>query len=464
MATLTVYNPFDRSVIDTLPLTEMDAASARLSEAHALHEAHPQGLPKAERLAILTRFKALMMKHKDELISLSLREGGKPYQDTVIEADRAIDSVQIAIDTLRTLAGTQIPMNINAASSGRMAYTFHTPIGVVLAISAFNHPINLIMHQAIPAVATGCPVLVKPATTTPLTCFKLVELLHRAGLPKEWCQTFVCDNDVANALVKDARISFLSFIGSGKVGWHLRSQLPAGAHCALEHGGAAPVVLAPDANLNNALPKLIKGGFYHAGQVCVSVQRIFVHRSQSKTLCDGLVQLASNLKVGDPADTTTEVGPLILPREVERVDAWVSEAIQGGAQCLTGGKTLSETLYAPTVLLNPPANCTLSKSEIFGPVVTVYEYDDIEEAFARANSLPFCFQASIFSNQLETCLDATQKLTAKTVLVNDHSAFRVDWMPFGGLKESGLGVGGIPYSMHDMLYEKQVIINAKALS
>lgn len=463
MNEVTVYNPYNRDPIKTLPLSDLDSAQSRLADAYALHLAHPHGLPKHDRLDILARFKRLVIEHKASIIDIAIREGGKPYPDTVVEADRAIECIQVAIDTLRTLGGHEIPMGINPASTGRMAYTFHAPLGVVLAISAFNHPINLIMHQVVPAVATGCPVLIKPASSTPMTCLNLLDLLHQAGLPKAWAHTILCKNEVAEALVKDERVAFLSFIGSGKVGWYLRSQLAPGTHCALEHGGAAPVILAPDVDLETTLPKLAKGSFYHAGQVCVSVQRIFAHSSQVKAVAEGLAQIANGLNVGDPLEHNTEVGPLIEPREVERVAAWVDEAVQEGATLMTGGKTLSETLYAPTVLLNPSFKSKISTAEIFGPVVAVYTYDDIEDAYAKANDVPFCFQAAMFTQTLDTALAATQKLNAKTVLINDHSAFRVDWMPFGGLKSSGLGVGGIPYTMHDMLYEKQVIIQSKAL-
>jgi len=301
-------------------------------------------------------------------------------------------------ELLRSEAGHVIPMNLDAASLGRLAFTQREPIGVVVAVSAFNHPLNLIVHQVGPAIAAGCPVILKPADDTPLSCYRLVSLLRECGLPEGWCQALVTESTpVSGQLVSDRRVGFFSFIGSAAVGWMLRSRLAPGTRCALEHGGAAPVLVAPDADLEAALPKLLKGGFYHAGQVCVSVQRVFVHRSIAKGLAERLAQLASKLRVGDPTLPETEVGPLIRPKEVVRVDQWVREAQEGSAQLLCGGRALSASCYAPTVLLDPPADCNLSQREVFGPVVCLYPYDELDEAIGRANALPVAFQAAIFT-------------------------------------------------------------------
>ena len=245
------------------------------------------------------------------------------------------------------------------------------------------------------------------------------------------------------------------------MGWYLKSKLAPGTRCALEHGGAAPVIVEPDADFDEMLPALLKGGFYHAGQVCVSVQRVFVHESICESLANQLAEMASNLVVGDPLDEKTEVGPLILPREVDRVEEWVNEAIDHGAKLLCGGKRISETCYEPTVLLNPPANVRVSIDEIFGPVVCVYSYSDRDKAIEIANSLDVHFQASVFTKDLDIALDTVKKLNATAVMVNDHTAFRVDWMPFGGRDSSGIGMGGIQYSMHEMTREKLMVIKSK---
>ena len=391
-------------------------------------------------------------------------KAAKPLVDSRVEADRAIDGMKLCIQHLRTQAGSEIPMNLNAASAGRLAFTQHEPIGVVVAFSAFNHPLNLIVHQVGPAIAAGCPVIVKPAKATPLSCFRLVNILRQAGLPAEWCQALVTtNNDVATEMVADRRLGFFSFIGSGRVGWDLRAKLAPGARCSLEHGGVAPVIVAADADLDNALPLICKGGFYHAGQVCVSVQRVYVDKGIAREFAERLAGLAEKLKVGDPTLPDTEVGPLIRESEVKRVDEWVREAKDKGAEVLCGGKAISSRLYAPTVLYNPPDDVRVSTHEVFGPVVCVYPYNNIDEAIARANALPYAFQAAVFTRDLDTALRATRRLDAAAVMVNDHTAFRVDWMPFAGLKESGLGIGGIQYTMEDMQVKKLVVIRSKEL-
>jgi acyl-CoA reductase-like NAD-dependent aldehyde dehydrogenase len=384
--------------------------------------------------------------------------------DSRVETDRAIDGMKLCVQHLRTQAGGEISMNLNAYSTGRLAFTRHEPIGVVAAFSAFNHPLNLIVHQVGPAIAAGCPVIVKPAKATPLSCFRLVDILRQAGLPDQWCQALVTtNNDVATEMIKDRRLGFFSFIGSGRVGWDLRAKLAPGARCSLEHGGVAPVIVAADADLDNALPLICKGGFYHAGQVCVSVQRVYADKGIAREFAERLAGLAEKLKVGDPTLAETEVGPLIRESEVKRVDEWVREAKDKGAEALCGGKAISSRLYAPTVLYNPPDDARVSTHEVFGPVVCIYPYNIIEEAIARANSLPYAFQAAVFTRDLDTALRTTRRLDAAAVMVNDHTAFRVDWMPFAGLKESGLGTGGIQYTMEDMQVKKLVVIRSKEL-
>jgi acyl-CoA reductase-like NAD-dependent aldehyde dehydrogenase len=257
-------------------------------------------------------------------------------------------------------------------------------------------------------------------------------------------------------------VGFFSFIGSARVGWMLRSQLAPGARCSLEHGGAAPVVVAADADLDDAVPLLTKGGFYHAGQVCVSVQRVFAHRKVARELAERLAHEARGLRVGDPTLADSEVGPLIRPGEVTRVGEWVDEAREGG-EVLCGGAAMGERAYAPTVIFDPPIGARVSTREIFGPVVCVYAVDDLDDAVARANSLPYAFQASVFTSDLDDMLRVTGRLDAAAVMVNDHTAFRVDWMPFAGLRESGYGVGGIPYTFEDMQIEKMIVVRSKQL-
>ncbi len=349
-------------------------------------------------------------------------------------------------------------MGITTASEGRWAFTTKEPIGVVAAISAFNHPLNLIVHQVAPAVAVGCPVVVKPAAATPLSCLELVGLLREAGLEEPWCQTLITsDNGLAESLATDPRTAFLSFIGSARVGWHLRGSLSAGTRCALEHGGAAPVIVDRSANLNRVIEPIAKGGYYHAGQVCVSVQRIFVHAEIIDEFVDRFSARVAALNVGDPLQNDTDIGPLIHPCETERVLAWIGEAEKSGTPVIGGGR-ISATTLAPAILLNPPADAKVSQSEIFGPVTCVYGFDDLDTAISTANALPYAFQASVFSSDMGPALRAAQRLDASSVLINDHTAFRTDWMPFAGRRQSGYGVGGIPHSMAEMAQEKMIVL------
>jgi len=458
---LEVTAPYDNAPLATVDTADAVAVELALGTAYALFRDRSQWLSKAQRISILQKTAQLMSEQRDALALAAAAEGGKPLVDSQVEVDRAIDGVHNCIECIRTAAGHEIPMGINAASENRLAMTHHEPIGVVVAVSAFNHPLNLIVHQVGPAIASGCPVVIKPAEDTPLSCFRFVELLREAGLPDGWCQPLVVSElAVATRLVTDARVGFFSFIGSARVGWMLRSQLAPVARCALEHGGAAPVIVAKDAVMEKVLPPLTKGGFYHAGQVCVSVQRVYCHESMARKLAEELAILAAALKVGDPTAVDTDVGPLIRPREVTRVHEWVTEAIAAGAEKLCGGEVISESCYAPTVLFNPPDDAAVSQQEIFGPVVCVYSYIDMDAAIERANALPVAFQASVFTNNLDTALHCYRKLDASAVMVNDHTAFRVDWMPFAGLRQSGMGVGGIPYTFEDMQIEKLLVVNS----
>ena len=457
--TLDVTSPFDGSLLATVDTGGVDEVEASLGTAYGLFRDRSSWLSVPERVAILERTAALMGSQKNELALLAASEGGKPLQDSLIEVTRAIDGIHLCIETLRGHPGEVIPVATTPATIGRVAFTQKEPVGVVVAVSAFNHPLNLIVHQVAPAVATGCPVIVKPARDTPLSCLKFVDLLREAGLPVSWCQTIVADsNETAEKLVTDERVGFFSFIGSAKIGWMLRRKLAPGVRCALEHGGAAPVILLDDFDPDSTITALLKGGFYHAGQVCVSVQRLFVPREQSRTVAVSLAKLAEKLVVGHPTDESTEVGPLIRPAEVERVSEWVDEAVVDGAELICGGERLQNNCYAPTVLLDPPVDSRVSTLEIFGPVVCVYSYDDVGEAIAQANSLPTAFQAAIFGRNIDKIMRTFRAIDATAIMINDHSAFRDDAMPFAGLRESGLGIGGIPYTMHDMQIDKMMVL------
>jgi len=460
-----IYSPYNGEELGEVPYSNNDDVQKALAIADQCFRDKAGWMALHQRVALLERTAELMIERQEQLAQLAASEGGKPLLDSRVEAARAIDGIKVCIEVIRSEQGNVIPMGGTAASAGRMAFTQREPRGIVVAVSAFNHPLNLIVHQVATAIAAGCPVLVKPAGDTASSGKAFVDLLHEAGVPAQWCQFVLPENnELTQAMVTDSRVAFFSFIGSSRVGWMLRSKLAPGTRCALEHGGVAPLFISADANLDAAVSSVSKGGFYHAGQVCVSVQRVFVERSIADDFAQALATSAKQLKVGDPLSEQTQVGPLIRANEVERIDQWVQEAVAGGGQLLCGGKTLEHQCYAPTVVLNPPKEAKLSTAEVFGPVVCVYPYDDLQQAIDQANALPFSFQAAVFTSNLHIAEQVYRGVNAAAVMVNDHTAFRVDGMPFAGLGQSGYGVGGMPFSIEEMQIEKMMVWNTNVQS
>jgi len=462
---IAVRSPYDDHLIATVATANSNSVEQALCHAAAAFGERKNWLSITKRIAILERAIILMQQQAEPLAQLATEEGGKPLLDSRIEMTRCIDSIRICVDTLRTAGNAAPVMATNAASAHRVALMQQEPIGVVVAVSAFNHPLNLIAHQIAPAIAVGCPVIIKPAKKTPLSCIQLVRIFHQAGLAACWCQWILPESTaLSETLLTDSRVAFFSFIGSAKVGWYLRSRLAAGTRCALEHGGVAPVIINQDADIPAALAGIVKGAFYHAGQVCVSIQRLFVHASIAQEVAAAIATEARQLQLGDPLSEQTNIGPLISHAEVERVQLWVNEAVAAGGHLLCGGRAVGQHCFAPTVIVNPPADAKVSTQEIFGPVVCIYPFGDVDEAIAKANALDVAFQASVYTQNIDMALYVSSRLAASTVMVNDHTAFRVDWMPFAGLKHSGLGVGGIPHTMHDMQINKTTIIHSTGLA
>ncbi len=461
--TLKVCSPYDGSLISEINMDDWEKVETVLAVSHQLASDRDNLIPLPKRIEILEKTANIVEERAEEFALEAAAEGGKPLIDSRVELARAVQGIREAARSVGRLVGREIPMGMTVSSLNRIAFTVREPIGVVVSISAFNHPFNLIVHQVVPAIAVGCPVIVKPAGLTPLSCLNLVGALYEAGLPEEWCRVVVCDRTIAEKLVTDSRVAFFSFIGSGEVGWGLHSKLSHGTRAALEHGGVAPVIIEADADLEDALPLLAKGGFYHAGQVCVSVQRVYADESIAEYVADRLAELGKAMVVGDPKDEKTEVGPLITEKEADRIDEWVKEAVDKGGTIITGGNKIGTTCYEPTVILNPPDDATLSRKEIFGPVISVYSYKDRKEAIKRANSLEYSFQAALFTKDLDVAIDTANRLEAAAVMVNDHTAFRVDWMPFGGRKASGLGIGGILPTMEEMTEEKMIVIRSSVI-
>ncbi|WP_370325358.1 aldehyde dehydrogenase family protein [Euzebya sp.] len=455
-----VRSPFSGDVVGEVELADATVVDQVLGVQRALFTDRARHLPHHERAAILRRAAALAADRAEALALQVALEGGKPLADARVEVARGINGLELAAEEGVRLHGEEVPMRATAAAAGRLAFTTREPIGLVAAVSAFNHPFNLIVHQVAPAVAAGCPVAVKPASATPLSAHALVDLLIEAGLPPEWSVCLPMPGRVAESLVTDPRIAFLTFIGSGEVGWGLRRKVADGVRCAMEHGGAAPLIVDAGADLAALVPKIVKGGYYHAGQVCVSVQRVFAVGAIRDELVDRLRAAVARLVVGDPTDPATEVGPLITQTEADRVAAWVDEAVQAGASLVAGGAALDRQCYAPTILVDPPVGAKVRSQEVFGPVVDVVGVADLDAAIAAANEVPFSFQASICTPDVTRAMYAAQRIDANAVMVNDHTAFRVDWMPFGGRRVSGLGLGGIPHTLAEMTAEKLIVLPA----
>ena len=455
---LIVKQAYTGKVLAKLQMHDSAQVDSMLSTAQALHK--DGCLPAHERIRVLQKLAELVANEHEEFSRLIANEGGKPIRDARVEVTRAVDGIRIAIAEIQNIKGEEILMDRSTAGAGREAFTIMEPIGVVVAVSAFNHPLNLAIHQAIPAIATGCPVIIKPAAVTPLCCLRLAELAEEAGLPKGWMQVALTNRENSEKLVTDPRVGFFSFIGSAKVGWYLKSKLAPGTRCALEHGGVAPLIFDQYKDEEGFVNGVVKASMYHSGQVCVSVQRVYVPEGRDGEMAQKIADIASKQVVGDAISEDSDLGPLILPKETDRIEAWVGDAINEGATLITGGKRINEVSYEPTVLLNPSKSSKVSTQEIFGPVVCVYGYKDINSAIEDANSLDVSFQSAVFSDDVSLAMDMAKKLEASAVMINDYTTFRVDWMPFAGRKHSGYGIGGIGYTMRDMLEHKMIVIKS----
>ncbi|QCP54322.1 aldehyde dehydrogenase family protein [Trinickia violacea] len=464
-ATIDVHSPFDGTHVGQVEAATAEDVERAMATAYALFRDRRQWLSKQQRLSILKRAAEIISARREEIARQAASEGGKPLKDSLIEVDRGIDGIHTCIEALRTNAGQVVPMDLNATSAGRVAFTQYEPAGVVLGVSAFNHPFNLVIHQVAPAVAVGAPVIVKPAPATPLSCRTVIDIFHEAGLPPGWAQMVLPqDLELATRMVTDPRVGFFTFIGSAPVGWMLRSKLAPGTRCALEHGGVAPVIVSHDADLDMALPRIARGAFWHAGQACVSVQRVFCHRSIAGDVAHGLAELGNKMVIGDPLLTTTDVGPLISHKEVDRVGRWIDDAVSAGGTLVSGGKRISASCYANTVLLDPPGDADVTRKEVFGPVVCVYAYDNVDAAIATSNDLPYSFQAAVFTRNIDTAMHCYRHLDGTAIMVNENTLFRVDWMPFAGARVSGHGVGGMPHTMREMQTEKMMVWRSDALN
>lgn len=419
-----------------------------------------RSLTAGERIRILKTVAAEIGKNTDHLALLVAREGGKPLKDAKVEVVRAKDTFELCAEECWRLHGETIPMDRTDAGKGHLNFTTREPIGPVLAISAFNHPLNNLAHQVGPAIASGNAVVLKPASATPVTAFLLGEIFRSANLPENGLTVLAASTDVVEKLYQSGKFAYISFIGSAKVGWEMRKKIPAGVRIGMEHGGIAPAILREDADLREAIPALIRSSFYHAGQVCISTQRIFAHRNVCEVFRNEFVQRAKKLKTGTAMDDTTDVGPLIRPEEVVRIRKDIDDALKRGARLLCGNEVQGskQQFLLPTVLADVPRDAALMTNEVFGPVVCLNSYDDEEELVQYLNGNPYPFEACLFTRDIKAALTLSQRISTMTMVINNHNAFRVDWMPFGGHGLAGLGMGGVKYAMEEMTRLKQVIL------
>ena len=449
-----VRSPYDGSSVGRA--AKGDASIARRA-VDAAERALAEPLPAHERAAILERTARLVEERADEVARTISAEAGKPMKAARVAAARATSTFTMAAVEARKLAGDVVPMDASPAGAGKIALTLRVPIGIVGAISPFNFPCNLVAHKVAPALAAGCPVVLKPASQTPLSALLLAELETEAGLPPGWLNV-VCGEaaEIGDVLVDDERIALITFTGSAAVGWKLRERAPR-KRVNLELGNATPVLVAADADLDDAATRLAANAFSFAGQSCISVQRIYVERQAYDPFLERFLPRVEDLVVGDPADDETDVGPVISDGDRERVLAWIAEATAAGARVLTGG-ALDGELLRPTVLADAPADAKVSCEEVFGPLCTVTPYDTLEKALELANGTRYGLQAGVFTRDLQTALHAARELDFGGVTVNEAPTFRADQMPYGGVKDSGNTREGPAYAVREMTEERLVVL------
>jgi acyl-CoA reductase-like NAD-dependent aldehyde dehydrogenase len=452
-----VINPFDNSTVGRTWLAG-DAEFDRAADAAVAAAPAMRALPAYERASILAFVSAGLKKRRDEIARTVAAEVGKPIRDATTEVERASMTFQVAAEEAHRVGGEVVPIDLAPHGNNRIGITRRYPIGPVAAISPFNFPLNLSAHKVAPAIAAGNPVVLKPATKTPLSALYLAELLHEAGLPAGAASVLPMARKVGDRLVTDPRFKLLTFTGSSPVGWDMKSR--AGKKkVILELGGNAGVIVEESADLDFAAKRITAGGFALAGQSCISVQRVYVHERVFDDFAGRLLALVKGLKVGDPLDPATDVGPMVEEQEAARVDAWVQEAVAGGARVLTGGRRLGGALYEPTVLANVPADAKVCAAEVFAPLVGLFRYTDFQDALREVNRSTYGLQAGVFTTNLEQTLRAFDELEVGGVIVNDVPTWRVDHMPYGGVKDSGLGREGPRYTIEEMTEPKLLVIN-----
>jgi len=452
-----VIDPFDNSVIGTIPAgTKEDCETALAGAVSGF--AITKKMTVYERAQILFKAADLISKRLEEFATVIAREGSKTINEARKEASRCVNTMIVAAEESKRILGETIPFDSFPGGEKRRGYYYRFPIGVILAITPFNDPLNLVAHKLGPAIAAGNSVILKPATVTPLSAIKLVEVIIEAGLPPQAIQLITgYGHEIGDPLVTDERVRMISFTGGVEAGKHIAAK--AGIKkIGMELGSNSPVIVWKDADINLAVESCVSGAFWAAGQNCIGVQRLLVHKDIYDKFKSGFVERTKKYKIGDKLKEDTDMGPMITESEAVRVEKWVNEAKEKGATILTGGKR-DGALYEPTVLENLPDNVTIHCEEVFGPTVNLYKIDNLDAAIAEANSLPYGLLTAIFTSNVDTAFKAAYELDCGGVMINDSTDYRLDSMPFGGVKYSGLGREGLKFSLQEMTEPKVICFN-----
>lgn len=455
-ATSPVRNPFNGEVLAEVCLAgeaEADEAIRAAVSAFAVS----RRLPAHKRAEALQKIAGEITARKEEFARCLSSESGKPITDARREVGRAITTFAVAAEEAKRISGEVVPLDITPGTDHHVGLSRRVPIGPILGITPFNFPLNLVAHKVAPALAVGNPIILKPAPQTPLTSLLLGEVFLQTGLPAGMLSILSCTNAVAESMVTDDRFKMISFTGSAAVGWMLKDK--AGKkRVVLELGGNAGVIVEPDADLDHAADRCAVGGYVYSGQTCISVQRIYTHESVYQAFLDRLVQRVKALKAGNPADDSTVIGPLIDEGAAKRVETWITEAVAAGAKLRIGGKRQGSVVEA-TVLTDVTPQMKVSCQEVFGPVVTVTPYVKLDDALAGINDSPYGLQAGVFTRDVKKAFQSYRDLDVGTVLINEIPTFRADHMPYGGVKDSGLGREGLRYAIDEMTEIKLLVLN-----
>ena len=453
--TVAIHNPYSGATVGEVCYADkVDAAAACALAQRAFTET--KRLSSWERAAILNRVADKLVEQTAKVAEMIMLEAGKPITDAMSEVARSIQTFRVAAEEAKRIGGDVTPADLTPGTKGRIALSRRFPIGPILGITPFNFPVNLVAHKLAPAIASGNPIIIKPAPQTPMTALWLGRAIRDSGWPAGAISVLSCSNEVAAQLVADERIAMLSFTGSANIGWMLRRQA-ATPRVTLELGGNAAVILCEDADLSKVIPKVIAGGYTYAGQSCISVQRVFVHASLKAQLINGIVDGLRTLKTGDPADASTRVGPMINEAAAIRAESWIVEAVDLGATLHLGGKRNGSVLQ-PTLLSNVAATAQLNCEEVFAPVVIVEAYENFSEVLVSVNRSQYGLQAAIFTSDWKNMTQAWNELEVGAVLVDESSAWRADHLPYGGVKNSGIGREGLRSAIMEMTESRLLIL------